>query len=62
MASVKKSSKIDPYKLVSADVGAKGRANPMVRTMVSNVAAVNNLGKTVNSIGAVVVDLSLIHI
>ena len=62
MASVKKSSKIDPYKLVSAEVGAKGRANPMVRTMVSNVAAVNNLGRTVNSIGAVVVDIKKINL
>ena len=56
MANVKKTSKIDLYKFVPTG-NVTGKSNPMVRTMVSNVAAVNNLGKTVNSIGAVVVDI-----
>ena len=60
--TVSKSSKIDPYKMVSAETNARGRANPMVRAMVSNVAAVNNLGRTVNSIGAVVVDIKKINL
>ena len=64
MASVKKTSKIDPYKMVNADsvLQGKHKSNPMVKTMVSNVAAVNNLGKTVNSIGAVVVDIKKLNL
>ncbi len=56
MANVKKNSKIDLYKFVH-EGNVTSKSNPMVKTMVSNVAAVNNLGKTVNSIGAVVVDI-----
>ena len=56
MATVKKSSKIDLYKFVPSGATST-KSNPMVRTMVSNVAAVNNLGKTVNSIAGVVVDI-----
>ena len=61
MASVKKSSKLDLYKFVPTG-NVTGKSNPMVRTMVSNVSAVNNLGKTVNSIGAVVVDIKKVNL
>ena len=56
MATVKKTSKIDLYKFVPTGK-ADSKSNPMVRTMVSNVHAINSLGKTVNSIGAVVIDI-----
>ncbi len=58
MATIPKGSKIDFYKMVPTTGGTSTtKSDPLVRAQIKNISAVNNLGKTVNSIGRVVVDI-----
>ena len=66
MATIQKGAKIDLYKFVPVSRASASTANPddsdpkLTGAVLTNVQAVNNLGKTVNSLGKVVVDIKKI--
>ena len=66
MATVQKGSKIDLYKFVPVTLASASTANPddadpkLTEAALKNVQAVNSLGKTVNGLAKVVVDIKKI--
>ena len=58
--AVTKTTKINMYKLVSTQ-GIQTRNNATASALVKNVQAINNIGKTLNSVSLVLKDIKKIQ-
>ena len=54
--AVTKTTKINMYKMVSIQ-GMRTKNNPSANALVKNVQAINNIGKTLNSVSLVLKDI-----
>ena len=59
--AVTKTTKINMYKLVSVQ-GIKTRNNPTANALVRNVKAINNIGKTLNSVAVTLKEIKLLEL
>ena len=59
--AVTKTTKINIYKMVSIQ-GMRTKNNPSANALVKNVQALNNIGKTLNSVSLVLKDIKKIEL
>ena len=59
--AVTKTTKINMYKMVSIQ-GMRTKNNPSANALVKNVQAINNIGKTLNSVSLVLKDIKKIEL